>query len=319
MTFFERRPEALLALVTLVWGSTFIITKDVVRSLAPLTYLSFRFGLGAVLLLALFPRSLRAPAVTWRDGALLGLGQGVGLLLQVFGQVYTTASKSAFLTALSTALTPLLGFLLYRDRPRAQQLAGVVLASVGLVLLTFPVGDAAWNRGDLYALACAFVYAWVIVETPRRAQRSEVGALTTVQTATAAALFITAMFAADVLRGALPDALQPHLLRLSARPFAPDARMWIQILYMSVVCTVGTFLAQTWTLRRMAATHAAVVFALEPVFATGLAIAVEGSTEWPGSRGAAGAALIVGALLVSEIRTRAGTAASNGSDREDSG
>jgi drug/metabolite transporter (DMT)-like permease len=53
---------------------------------------------------------------------------------------------------------------------------------------------------------------------------------------------------------------------------------------------------------RMSATHAAVVFALEPVFATALAIAVEGGSEWPGSRGAAGAALVLAGVLASEMK-----------------
>jgi drug/metabolite transporter (DMT)-like permease len=55
-------------------------------------------------------------------------------------------------------------------------------------------------------------------------------------------------------------------------------------------------------MRRMSATHAAIVFALEPVFATGLAIAVEGGSEWPGPRGAAGALLIFVGVVASELR-----------------
>jgi drug/metabolite transporter (DMT)-like permease len=69
-----------------------------------------------------------------------------------------------------------------------------------------------------------------------------------------------------------------------------------------VVCTAVTFAAQTWALARMNATHAAVVFALEPVFASALALALVGAAEWPGNRGAAGAALVMAALAVSEIR-----------------
>ena len=48
---------------------------------------------------------------------------------------------------------------------------------------------------------------------------------------------------------------------------------------MSPIGTVGAVLARGWAMARMSATHAAVVFALEPLFATGLAIAVEGDAE----------------------------------------
>ena len=42
--------------------------------------------------------------------------------------------------------------------------------------------------------------------------------------------------------------------------------------YMAIACTVVPFGLQTWAMARMSATHAAIVFALEPVFATIMAI-----------------------------------------------
>jgi drug/metabolite transporter (DMT)-like permease len=73
---------------------------------------------------------------------------------------------------------------------------------------------------------------------------------------------------------------------------------------MVLFCTVGTFLGQMYAMARMSATRAAVVFALEPVFATILAIGVEGSSERPTARGAVGAFLILAGVLASEIRRR---------------
>src|SRR5260221_9454326 len=101
-----RRPELALAGVTVLWGTTFIITKDLLREVAPLVYITLRFSLAAVVLLAIFPRTLSAPRRTLKDGLALGIGQGGGLLLQVLGQLDTSASKTAFVTALSTPLTP---------------------------------------------------------------------------------------------------------------------------------------------------------------------------------------------------------------------
>ena len=65
-----------------------------------------------------------------------------------------------------------------------------------------------------------------------------------------------------------------------------------------------TFVGQTWAMARMTATHAAVVFALEPVFATVIALVYDGSGEWLGTRGAIGGALVMLAVAVSEIRLR---------------
>ena len=304
--FFERRPEAALACVTLLWGSTFIVTKQLVRSGSPLTaflYVTMRFGLATSILFAIFPGARRPSRALVRDALVLGFGQGMGLLFQVFGQVYTSASKSSFVTALATALTPLIALGLYRERPRARQAAGAVLATLGVLLLTWPGADAEWNRGDLYSAACALIYAFVIVETARRAPRHDVGVLTTLQTATCAMLFALGLGLTHLGLAIVPPDRLPDVFLLEARPLHFDARQIALLLYMAIVCTVLSFLGQTWAMRRLSATHAAVVFALEPVFATGLAIAVEGGTEWPGALGAFGALLVLGGLLVSELES----------------
>ena len=296
----ERRPEVVLAAVTCLWGSTFVVVKDVVREggAPPLAYLVSRFAIATVILVFLSPRVLRAPRAFWRDALLLGILQGAGLYLQVVGQVYTTASKSSFLTSLSTALTPLLGFALHGERPTRVQLAAIALASCGLCLMTYPASGAAWNTGDLYSLACAAVYGFVIVETARRARRWDPAELTAAQTGFAGLLF------AVLLMGSLAIAHSPHapdVARLELRPFVLDARFIVQLLYMALVCTVLTFRAQMWAMKRMAATHAAIVFALEPVWATVLALAIFGAGEWPGARGAVGAGLILVAVLAAEV------------------
>jgi drug/metabolite transporter (DMT)-like permease len=73
---------------------------------------------------------------------------------------------------------------------------------------------------------------------------------------------------------------------------------------MALFCTVLTFGAQTWAMARMSATHAAIVFALEPVFATVMAIGWDGSAECPSARGAAGACIVMVAVAVSELPRR---------------
>jgi drug/metabolite transporter (DMT)-like permease len=75
-----------------------------------------------------------------------------------------------------------------------------------------------------------------------------------------------------------------------------------QILYLSVMATIVTFLLWTWGQARMSASHAAVIFALEPVFATLFAVWLRGTAEWTGARATVGAVLVVVAVVVSELR-----------------
>jgi drug/metabolite transporter (DMT)-like permease len=303
------RPELVLVGVTILWGSTFIVTKDIVRQAPPMLYLVFRFGIAALVMLAIYwrqlPRQLRNRQLLV-DGVVLGVLNSLGLVLQVIGQAFTTASKSAFITSLNTPLVPLVSFGLYRLRPSPPQLVAVLLATVGLMLLTYPVGGAHWNAGDLYTVGCAGFYAFTIVQIARRSPRHDARPLTAVQIATATVTFCCALALAKLCIRTISPAALPDFARLEARPLVWTTKLVVEGLYLAVACTVVTFGLQTWAMARMSATHAAIVFALEPVFATVMAIGWEGSAEWPGARGATGAAIVMIAVAVSELPRRRG-------------
>lgn len=301
------RPELVLVGVTVLWGSTFIVTKDIVREAPPLLYLVFRFGVAALVMLALDGRRLRRELRRRQlvvDGMVLGILNSLGLVLQVIGQAFTTASKSAFITSLNTPLVPLVSYGLYRLRPSPPQLVAVALASVGLALLTYPAGGARWNAGDLYTVVCALFYAFTIVQIARRAPRHDARPLTAVQIATATATFCCALALTKLCIHTISPAALPDFARLEARPLILTRKLIVEGLYLAIGCTVVTFGLQTWAMARMSATHAAIVFALEPVFATLMAIGWEGSAEWPGARGAGGAAVVMIAVAVSELPRR---------------
>jgi drug/metabolite transporter (DMT)-like permease len=304
------KPEAVLVGVTVLWGSTFIITKDIVRDAPPLTYLVFRFGIAALLMIVVYWRQ-----IDWRDrrllvdGAILGGLNSLGLILQVFGQAYTTASKSAFITSLNTPLVPVVGLLLYRTRPSPSQLAAVLLATLGLLLLTYPAGGTRWNAGDLLTVGCALFYAVTIVQIARRSPRHDARPLTALQLVTAALTFVAALLIVQLHIKIVQPHHLPDFARLQARPLLLSPRLVAEGLYMALFCTVITFGLQTWAMARMSATHAAIIFALEPVSATIIAIGIEGSAEWPGARGATGAALVMLAVAASELPRRRGQGA----------
>ena len=290
-----RKPEALLVGVAVLWASTFVVTKDLLLEVAPLPFLTVRFAIAAAILVAWKWRALRDRRLLV-DGIVLGVLNSTGLLLQVFGQAYTTVAKSSFITSLNTPLTPLFALALYRTRASRKQVGAILIATVGLALLTWPGAGARWNAGDLTTIGCAAMYAITIVEIARRSPRhADALALTAVQVATAGLFFA---FWAALVHG-LPTL--PAALELEAHGFAPSLRTWIEIGYMALVCTVVTFAGQTWAMARMSATTAAIIFALEPVFATAMALTLRGMTEWPGARGAVGAAMVLSGVVISVL------------------
>jgi drug/metabolite transporter (DMT)-like permease len=299
--------DGALMLTTLIWGSTFFMAKDILTVWPPLAYMFVRFAAAALLLAAMFPRLLaRARWSEWRAGATLGLLMGVAFGLQAAGQVYTTASKSAFVTGLTTPLVPFVAYLILRARPGVENLLGVALASLGGLLILAPQGsDTSVNLGDLLTLAATVLFATHITLLSVYARRYDVRQLTVLQIATSAALFTVAwggLRAWGVFADAAATTTLPAALARELAPLAWSGRVVWQLVYLATVATVASFLLWTWGQARTTATHAAVIFSLEPVFATLFAVAVLGAGEWMGGRGWLGAGLVFAGIIVSEMR-----------------
>ncbi len=296
--------DAALLATTVIWGSTFVVAKDILERWPPLAYMTVRFALAAVVLALLFPKSLvGARAQEWRAGATLGLLIGTGFALQAAGQVYTTPSKSAFITGLTTPLVPFVAFLLLRVRPNVENLLGVLLASIGGALMLAPQGagsDAL--TGDLLTLASTGLFATHVVLTSYYGRHVAPRQLTVLQITTAASVFVCAWGVIHLWAGLAGQEGLPQAVAREMLPLVWSARVVWQLVYLALVATVVTFLVWTWGQARMSATHAAIIFSLEPVFATLFAMAVRGRGEWIGTRGAIGGLLIFAGLVVSELR-----------------
>lgn len=308
------RPGPVLLVCTCVWGSTFIVTKDLVSVAPPFLYLTLRYGIAAALLMPLlFLRRVPATRRFWFDALLLATLAAAGLAFQVLGQVYTSASKSAFITSLNTPLTAVVGLLLYRTVPTRAQRAAVALASLGLLLLTWPRSAAGVNPGDVLTVGAAVLFAFFIVEATRRTPRHDAVHLSIVQATAGAIWFALAWGAIHVFA---QHGASAEIVRLELRPFPRGARVVSELLYMSIVCVAIITVVQTWAMQRLSATTAAVIFAIEPVVATLIAIAVYGDAEWPGPRGVAGAFCVLCAVYVAEGRRQTDAATSQSGANE---
>ena len=295
------RREALLAdsalvVVTAIWGSTFIVNELVLKDTPPLLFLALRYGVAAAILVFFARGRPRTPGLV-KDSAILGLLLSVGIGCQLVGQLFTTASKAAFITGLSVPLTPVAGWLLYRQKPSGSNLAGLILAALGFGLMAWPTGATGLDPGDLLVFLTALVYAVVFVEMGVASPKHDVRAYSAGQ--------IVFAFG-GVLVGRL--LLTPFLGRTEpffaaegrALDFTP--KLLLAILWMGLVASVVTTLVQTWAQARMPAVHAAVIFALEPVFTAVFAAVTLG--ERLSAREAWGGGLVLLGIVVSELRLR---------------
>jgi drug/metabolite transporter (DMT)-like permease len=283
------KAHLLLVLITLIWGLTFAVIKDALGEISPLLFNAVRVSLAAGILAASFHRDFKT--FTWaslRYGVLVGLFLGLGQELQIAGLRLTTASKSAFLTGLAVVLVPVFLALFWGRKVNRWSALGVGAAFVGLYLLTVPASAqgrldlSSMNHGDLLTLACAVVFAFHIILVEHATRAHSWKQIAVVQTATAA-LLMTLVF---------PVAEKSYVI------WSP--RVIGAIVITGLLSIALAFAVQAWAQQFTPATHTALIFSLEPVFAGITSYLVLG--ERLGSRAGLGAALILAGVLVSELR-----------------
>jgi drug/metabolite transporter (DMT)-like permease len=241
-----------LLLLTLAWGTTFTLVKDVLEVASPALFLTARFGVAAAVL-ALVWLVRRDPSTPrlWRHGALLGLAMLAGFALQTLGLRSTTPARSGFITGLSVLLVPFIARFALGRRVKAAFWGGAALAVAGLAALSFGEGvDPGVRAGDLLTLGCAAAYALQIVYTSEWAPHHPLPQ------------FVLAQVAVTLAGAALALPLEGASLREEGL-----ARFGGTVAYTGVVMTAGSFFVMNWAQRRVSAVRAALIFSLEPVSA----------------------------------------------------
>ena len=245
------RHDALLVLVTLIWGSTFLIVKNAVRLSGPFTYLTLSYGVGSLTLAIIFHKRLRHITRTeLLRGLILGLILFTGFALQTIGLQYTTVSKAGFITGLSVPLVPVFAFLLLRQKPTHGAIVGFVLSFIGLFLLSFnDKFNLVFGFGEILILGAAIAFALHIVNISRFAPNVDALNLAIVQ------LTVTSLLSLIVM----PIAREPFVM--------PPLAVWGSVLFMGVVDVAFTLSAMIWVQQLVSGTRAALIYALEPMWA----------------------------------------------------
>jgi drug/metabolite transporter (DMT)-like permease len=267
----RRRADLALLGVSGVWGATFVMVKDALADVGPLTFVAFRFGPAALALLPL----LRLRRVGWtsddggpnsapglaRAGTVVGVCLFAGYAFQTAGLQFTGAGRAGFITGLSVVIVPLLSAVLER-RPIERAVGlGVLSATAGLALLS--LGDPAaraleLNLGDVLVFGCAWGFALHILAVGRLAPGRSA-----VRLAFAQILVVAVLSGAAALIWERPtwDGL---------------VAVWPAAAFTGLLCTVVGFTVQTRAQSFTSPSHTALIFSTEPVFAALFAYAFAG-------------------------------------------
>lgn len=274
----------------MIWGSAFVAQRYGAEEMAPASFNAVRHALGAMVLLvvvAVFDRASRRGrterAARWRQVLLPGLGVGVALsggsLLQQAGLETTTAGNAGFITGLYMVFIPVAGWLFFRQRAGRWTWLGVVLGLCGLYLLSVRDGFHI-NVGDLLVLGCAVFWTGHILALERLGGLDPFR-LCVVQFATCAVISLV-----------VAVAFEPTPLSGVAQTLGPLA-------YAAFLSTGIGFTLQVVGQRDAPASHAALIMALEAVFAAiGGALVLH---EVMDLRALLGAGLMLAAVIVAQL------------------
>lgn len=269
-----------LLLLTAIWGTSFPLVKTALQECGVFTFVAMRFILGTAALF-IFARKVDKSSLrsALAPGLLLGFIVFIGFAAQTWGLVFTTASRSGFITGTLVVMVPFLAVLILRSPLKFRHLLAALLALAGIFLLTRPdITDL--NPGDLLTLFCALSFAIHVVVLQRVSRKGFSLPLAFYQVALVAAVSVPFAGALEGFYGAL------------------SLKVWGLAALVAATSTAFAFWLQAHFQPLTRPQSAAVIYTMEPVFAALFAYLFIGESL----PNPAGAALILAGMVVAEWR-----------------
>jgi drug/metabolite transporter (DMT)-like permease len=271
-----------LILTTFLWGTSFAFIKLSVGVVSPYAYVFTRTLLASIMLLPLVALKALSGSIDYtslKRGFIVGLTYSTGLVLQGAGTAYIDPSTSAFITGLSTLHVHLYSSLIKRGYSWIDGVA-LFVALLGLYTISTPSGGL--GVSELLVLAGTFMWALQIILISQYSYSSMLE-------------FLFGMFLAGTIYGVATPFTGLHM----------TTETWLYIAYLALVCSIGATFFQVLGQRYVSEATAAIVFLLEPVFATIFSVTM--GLETVTTYKVVGGALILSSLylaLYSEFKTR---------------
>lgn len=283
----------ILAVVTMIWGGTFVAGRFLADSLSPVFAASLRFLLASAALLG-FLWLARIPLVRpsprqWLQLLLLGFfGIFFYNLCFFYGLQYINASRASLIVALNPAVIGLASWWLFKERLGRMKTAGIAIciAGAGLVIVSrnpqlLAATPGAWI-GDLLILGC--VLGWGVYSLFSRELNQTLGP---VQTVTYSLLIGTLMlWILAAVRGELSWQALDNL----------GLPQWLSLIYLGVLGSALAYIGYYDGIRKIGATRSGVFIALNPLTAVILGALLLGEQLTPTM--CLGGALILGGIYL---------------------
>ncbi|MCK5169400.1 MAG: EamA family transporter [Bacteroidales bacterium] len=241
----------LLILVTIVWGSTFLLVKDTVASVNEYLIVFIRSALAFVAmfifqLLKNKKQLLNKKAFVY--GSILGVLMAMAYASQTIGLKYTSTGHSAFITSSAVIVVPFILYFFYKSKLSEIDFITVIIVSLGLLLLTYDF-ETSINPGDLITTITAITYAVHLVLAGRYVKKSDTLSIITYQFFAASVVSLIAWLFTDNLS-----------IQMSIKA-------GFSLLYLGLIGTLFCYFITVWVQKYVSSLKVVIIFSLEPVFA----------------------------------------------------
>jgi drug/metabolite transporter (DMT)-like permease len=239
-------PWALLA-VAAMWGISFVWMKDILDQQDVYSFLTSRFVVAALAMIALNPKVLRhfTKELVFK-GLIIGMTLGSGYIFQTLGLERTTPAITGFITGLYVVFTPLIASVFLKEKLTLLMWGYIALAVIGLAVLS--VDGWSIGLGEAFVLISAVLFAVHIILLGSWSKKFDAYALTVMQLIGCAIL------------SAIPASINGFVA-------PPDMQVWSVIIFTAIFATAFAFVIQTWSQARISTTKVAVILTMEVVFA----------------------------------------------------
>lgn len=285
----ERISEATLLFITMIWGSSFVVTHFALDDgLTPLFILMCRFSIAAIFMGCFYFRRILQTFrfAHMKYGILLGVIFFLAFYTSLIGLKYSSPSNNAIITSTNVIIVPLLWWLKTKVKPGSSVFASCAISLIGLVVISLDfTKDFTLQIGDLFSLLSAAMFAAQIVSIGEMSKFIDYCELVFMEFLTAAILSVSF-----------------YILTEREACLCADLSSVLSLLYLGIVCTCICFLLQAWAMRNVNSTRGAVIMSTEALFGTIISI-LAGSDQltW---RILIGGLLITSAVILPELKIK---------------
>jgi drug/metabolite transporter (DMT)-like permease len=274
-----------LFFVSLLWGLSFVFTKDYLEVMNPLVFTGYSFLLSGIFFVAVAAYQKKKLSFRLREGILLGVLLFLMEGPQMIGLSETTAANTAFITSVGILLIPILEWLIYKRDLKRATIFALVVALVGIHLLTGGVNN--FNVGDVWIVLAAFgaLFYMVYLDHFEKEKNSTMMVLCAQQFLTVGVVSLVIAYVSNAPFGYISG-------EGSLVPF-----FWLTLIF-----TLVPYLLLQWAERSADEVQVTFYSVLEPVVGGLAAWTIGPELATPGMM--LGGGLIVFALLVTEFANR---------------